>query len=78
MATWEDEDRLCQWLAPAFGRMAYEVENGGYSDDLDLDLLEEHLSSEVEADIPMLRDVEKAYHIAFRFVRWFLDETPTD
>jgi hypothetical protein len=39
------------------------VENGGYSDDLaglDLDLLEEHLNSELEAGILMFRDVEKA------------------
>lgn len=73
----EDQSRLCQWLAPAFGRIAYEVENGGYPNDLeglDLDLLEEHLDSEVEADVFMLRDVEKAYRIAFRFVRWFLGE----
>jgi hypothetical protein len=77
----EDQSRLCQWLAPVFGRIAYEVENGGYPDDLaglDLDLLEEHLDYEVEADILMLREVEKAYRIAFRFVRWFLDETPAD
>jgi len=77
----EDQGRLCQWLAPAFGRIAYEVENGGYPDDLaglDLDLLEEHLDSEVEADVLMLRDVEKAYRIAFRFVRWFMEEMQTD
>jgi hypothetical protein len=77
----EDQSRLCQWLAPVFGRIAFEVENGGYPDDLaglDLDLLEEHLDYEVEADILMLREVEKAYRIAFRFVRWFLDETPAD
>jgi len=77
----EDQSRLCQWLAPAFGRIAYEVENGGYPDDLaglDLDLLEEHLDSEVEADVLMLQDVEKAYRIALRFVRWFLDETLAD
>lgn len=77
----EDQSRLCQWLAPAFGRIAYEVENGGYPDNLeglDLDLLEGHLDSEVEADILMLQDVEKAYRIAFRVVRWFLYETPAD
>ena len=57
------------------------MENGGHPDDLaglDLDLLEEHLDSEVEADILMLQDMEKAYSIAFRFVRWFLDETLAD
>lgn len=76
-----DQGRLCRWLAPAFGRIAYEVKKGGYPDDLaglDLKLMEEHLTSEVEADIVMLREVEKAYRIAFRFVRWFLDEMPTD
>lgn len=75
----EDQGRLCLWLAPAFGRIAYEVENGGYPDDLeglDLDRLEEHLDFEVEADIVMLREIERAYQIAFRFVRWLLDETP--
>ncbi len=57
------------------------MENGGYPDDLsglDLDLLEEHLDFEVEADVLMLRDVEKAYRIAFRFVRWFMEEMQTD
>ena len=57
------------------------VENGGYSDDLvglDLDLLEEHLNSELEAGILMFRDVEKACDIASRFVRCFQDETPTN
>jgi hypothetical protein len=57
------------------------VENGCYSDDLvglDLDLLGEHLNSELEAGILMFRDVEKAYDIASRFVRCFQDETPTD
>jgi hypothetical protein len=77
----EDQGRLCRWLAPAFSRIAREVENGGYHDDLaglDLKLMEEHLTSEVEADVVMLREVEKAYRIALRFVRWFLDEMPTD
>jgi len=77
----EDQSRLCQWLAPAFGRIAYEVENGGYPDDLgglDLDLLEEHLDSEVEADVLMLQDVEKAYRIALRFVKWVLEEMQAD
>jgi len=74
-----DQSRLCRWLAPAFERIAYEVKNGGYPDDLEgLDLLEKHLDSEVEADVLMLREVEKAYRIAFRCVRWFLDETTTD
>jgi hypothetical protein len=43
-----------------------------------LDLLEEHLSSELEAGILMFRDVEKACDIASRFVRCFQDETPTN
>jgi hypothetical protein len=76
-----DHGHLCRWLAPAFDRIAYEMENGGYPDDmagLDLKLMEEHLDSEVEADVLMLREVEKAYRIAFRFVRWFLDDMPTD
>ncbi len=75
----EDQGRLCRWLAPAFERIAYEVENGGYPDDLeglDLNRLEEHLNFEVEADIIMLREIERAYRMAFRFVRWFLEEMP--
>jgi hypothetical protein len=76
-----DQERLCRWPAPPFSRIAYEVETGGNPDNLaglDLKLMEEHLDSEVEADVVMLSEVEKAYRIAFRFVRWFLDEMPTD
>lgn len=72
-----DEGRLFRWLAPAFGRIAYEVENGGYGEDLeglDLEVLKEHLVSEVEADITMLREVEEAYGIAFRFIGWLIED----